>query len=159
MLAFTTELDWIYSFFTYTAKELGFYFYFNTHKLWREKKTNYYITWMYYFLKRKLMLFFLWPLLPVICFPYGLAQFIVVSLICVFCAHPFGWLPPPLPSSLRPRAPGKHRRAFGTCNRMNFSFTRLRQLSPPLSSSPFSPFCHWRALSPARAALAHLLLL
>lgn len=28
--------------------------------------------------------------LPVICIPYGLAQFIVVSLICVFSDHPFG---------------------------------------------------------------------
>lgn len=54
------------------------------------------------------------------------------SSTCVCAYHLFGTVPLPLPSSLKLRTPGKDRRAFGTRSRMNFSFTFLRQLSPPL---------------------------
>lgn len=50
--------------------------------------------------------------------------------VCLCAYHLIGTAKPPLPSSLKLRTPGKDTRAFGTCSRMNFSFTCLCQLSP-----------------------------
>lgn len=61
----------------------------------------------------------------------------------------------PLPSSSKPKAPGKDRRAFGTRSHMNFSFTSLRQLSLSLALSLY----HRQVLSPAQTAIAHLVLI
>lgn len=63
---------------------------------------------------------------------YSLLCFVCVCCVwvCLCAYHLIGTAKPPLSSSLKLRTPGKDRRAFGTCNRMNFSFTCLCQLSP-----------------------------
>lgn len=156
-MAFVTVLDWInffYEHFEGVWSTLCYHFDFNTYKLWRKKQLLRHLNLLCY--EKKIYVILLLTPLSVICIPYGLAQFIILPLICVFSDHPFGWLPPPLPRSLRARAPGKHRRAFGTCNLMNFSFPSLRQLSPPLSNSHSLPLsltsivsCSHHASTPA----------
>lgn len=109
--------------------------------------------------KKKIDVILLLTPLSLIYFPYGLAQFFVGSLICMFLDQSF-WLTPTA-SAQQFEAEGSWQTQKGFWDMQPYEF--FIYLPPPTLASSLELcvlfLCHRRALSPAHTKLAHLLLL